>query len=98
MSEERFEIELVAYLLRVGKRGWCEAHGKRNLPPRTADNSPLQKLVEHAIALAKLSDTPELREAAIDAAAVRPQYKIMEWVGDFEPDAPQRMFEFGQTL
>ena len=87
LSSKNAAVQCASYLVRLGKRTWCEQHGKKI----ATKNTPVDRLIKRAIELVVphfASLGGKISEDEVRASAyLKPSYEVMECVGENFPEA-----------
>jgi hypothetical protein len=86
LSCKNAAVQCASYLVRFGKRKWCEQHGKKI----ATKNTPVDRLIKRAIELVlpHFSLRSKINEDEVRALAnLKPTYEVKQFVGENFPEA-----------
>ena len=92
LSSKNCAVECASYLVRLGKRNWCELHGTK----KATKNTPVDRLIKRAIELVE-PHFPELRskirEHEVSAFKLKPHPDVVAHVEEVFPEAKREIIK-----
>jgi hypothetical protein len=86
LSSKNVAVQCASYLVRLGKRTWCEKHGKKIATKNTAVDRLIKRAIE--LVVPHFSLRSKINEDEVRALAnLKPSYEVKQFVGEDFPEA-----------